>query len=129
MFNGKKRAGVDVSSLIGEGTRIRGDVLFQGGLHVDGMVEGDVQAEDDSGVVTLGEGGVIRGQVKAPCIKLNGTVHGDVYASEAVELAEKARVNGNIYYKRLEMAMGAEVNGQLVHAEQAPSEGEATGAG
>ena len=43
---------------------------------------------------------------------------GDVYANERVELAN-ARVSGTVYYRLLEMAMGAEVNGKLVHSEGA----------
>lgn len=49
---------------------------------------------------------------------LNGTVVGDVYASERVELASQARVTGTVHYRLLEMAMGAEVNGQLVHVSE-----------
>ena len=43
---------------------------------------------------------------------------GDVYANERVELATNARVSGTVYYRLLEMAMGAEVNGKLVHSEE-----------
>ena len=46
---------------------------------------------------------------------LNGSVQGDVYASEHIELAPNARITGNVYYNLIEMAMGAEVNGNLVH--------------
>ena len=45
----------------------------------------------------------------------NGTVIGDVHALAHVELAAQARVHGNVYYSLIEMAMGAEVNGNLVH--------------
>ena len=50
-------------------------------------------------------------------ILLNGTVVGDIYGSQRVELAEKARVDGTVYYNLLEMAMGAEVNGKLTHSD------------
>jgi cytoskeletal protein CcmA (bactofilin family) len=43
---------------------------------------------------------------------------GDIVASERVELAAQARVHGNIYYKLLEMAAGAQVNGQIVREEE-----------
>ena len=51
----------------------------------------------------------------APHIIVNGTVHGDVYASKHIELASNASIKGNVYYHLIEMAMGAEVNGNLVH--------------
>ena len=47
---------------------------------------------------------------------LNGSVVGDVHATERIELAANARVAGNVYYGLIEMAMGAEVNGNLVHS-------------
>lgn len=62
----------------------------------------------------LGERGTIEGDVKAPHVVLNGRVQGDVRAVESLDLAAQARVSGALYYVRLEMALGAEVNGKLV---------------
>ncbi|MCW9056085.1 MAG: polymer-forming cytoskeletal protein, partial [Gammaproteobacteria bacterium] len=59
--------------------------------------------------------GNIEGEVRVPYVVLNGEVTGDVYAAERVELSSRAQVSGNVYYNLLEMAMGAEVNGSLVH--------------
>ncbi|MCK5091792.1 MAG: polymer-forming cytoskeletal protein, partial [Gammaproteobacteria bacterium] len=70
-------------------------------------------------VLTLSERGRIEGEVRVPHIILNGNIIGDVYASERIELAVQARVNGNVYYNLLEMVMGAEVNGSLVHRQEA----------
>lgn len=108
-----------METLIGHKVTIRGDLSFTGGLHIDGKVIGAVLAEDGSeGVVTLSEKGTIEGEVRAPHVIINGTLRGDVVASERVELAAQARVEGNIYYKVVEMAAGATVTGQLVHAEE-----------
>ena len=96
-----------------------GDIKFSGGLHVEGLVRGNVFAEDDEkGVLTVSDGGTIEGEVRVPNIVLNGTVIGDVYAVDHVELAANARVTGNVYYHLLEMTMGAEVNGSLVHVNE-----------
>ena len=46
---------------------------------------------------------------------LNGEIVGDVYGTSRVELAPKARIKGNVYYSLLEMSIGAEVNGGLLH--------------
>lgn len=93
-----------------------GDVKFAGGLHVDGTVKGNVVAEEDpSSVLTLSETGTIEGEVRVPNIVVNGTVIGDVHAKQRIELASNARITGNVYYNLIEMAMGAEVNGNLVH--------------
>ncbi|MEQ8497738.1 MAG: polymer-forming cytoskeletal protein, partial [Gammaproteobacteria bacterium] len=88
---------------------------FGGGLHVDGTIKGNVSAEgDDRATLTVSDRGTIEGEVRVPYIILNGVVKGDVYASEHVELAARARVEGDVYYALIEMAMGAEVNGKLV---------------
>lgn len=107
-----------VSTVIGRDTHISGGLAFQGGLHLDGRVEGNVTgAEGGVSSITVSEQGHIEGDVRVDVLVLNGTVVGDVYASERVELAHQARVTGTVYYQLLEMAMGAEVNGQLVHGE------------
>ena len=48
--------------------------------------------------------GIFRGEVNVPNIVVNGTIDGDVYANGKVELYEKARVCGDVYYNLLEMA-------------------------
>lgn len=108
-----------VSTVIGQGTRLVGDLHFAGGLHLDGAVQGNVSADAGShATLTVSEQGRIEGDVRVDNLILNGTVLGDVYASERVELASKARVTGTVHYCMLEMAMGAEVNGQLVHCDE-----------
>lgn len=103
-------------TLISSKTQIEGDLQFSGGLHIDGLVKGAIRAEEDSeAVVRISDIGEIDGDVIAPHIIVNGTVHGDVYASKHIELAENASIKGNVYYHLIEMAMGAEVNGSLVH--------------
>ena len=116
----KKLSSMKVETLIGRNTELQGDIHFTGGLHVDGVIKGNVIAkEGTSSVLRLSEHGRIEGEVHVPHISLNGTVNGDVHASEGVELASHASVNGNVFYKLIEMAMGAEVNGNLVHESDA----------
>ncbi|MEJ2688046.1 MAG: polymer-forming cytoskeletal protein [Gammaproteobacteria bacterium] len=119
----KKAKVADIDTLIGQHTEVEGDVRFKGGLHVNGVIKGNVIAEQDSSsVLVLSEQGRIEGEVRVPHVILNGTVTGDVHAGERIELAARARVTGNVFYNLIEMAMGAEVNGNLVHrAETAAS--------
>ncbi|OGT62712.1 MAG: cell shape determination protein CcmA [Gammaproteobacteria bacterium RIFCSPLOWO2_02_FULL_47_50] len=115
---GKKRKQMTnrIDTLIGQHTEVTGDVKFAGGLHVDGTIKGNVYAENDGhSVLSLSEQGTIEGEVNVPYVKVNGVVIGDVHGSEHVELQSKARVTGNVYYNLIEMAIGAEVNGKLVH--------------
>ena len=66
-------------------------------------------------MLIISERGCIEGSVVVPHVVLNGTVKGDVRATERVELGPKARVIGNLQYKLIEMSIGAEVNGKLIH--------------
>ena len=115
---GKKKAfsSARIDTLVGQGTEINGDLMFTGGLHVDGRINGNVVAEEgSSSILILSEFGHIEGDVKVPNMVLNGKIVGDVYGSTRVELAPKSRIKGSVYYNLIEMAIGAEVNGGLIH--------------
>lgn len=111
---------VNVNTQIGKGTTIDGDLQFSGGLLIEGTIKGNITAENDQATLILHEHGRIQGEVRVPSMVLNGSIDGDVFASGKVELFEKSRVCGDVYYNLLEMAVGAEVNGKLVR--QKPSE-------
>ena len=117
MFGKKKSfSSARIDTLIGEGTEITGNLVFSGGLHVDGKITGNVvAAEGSTAILILSEFGSIEGEVKVPNMVLNGEIIGDVYGSIRVELAPKSRIKGSVYYNLIEMAIGAEVNGGLVH--------------
>ncbi|MES9903074.1 MAG: polymer-forming cytoskeletal protein [Sedimenticola sp.] len=116
----KKFRAPKIATVVGNGTTIKGDMSFSGGLHIDGVVNGNILVEqgDNKSALTLSEIGKVEGDISVPNIIINGSVIGDVYATERVELAPKARVSGTVYYNLLEMSMGAEVNGQLIHADE-----------
>ena len=106
----------NVTTIIGEGTEIQGDIIFSGGLHLDGTVVGNIRANasDAGATLTLSESGKVRGNVTVPVVVLDGEVEGDVSVASRVQLASKARISGNVTYNLIEMAVGAEVNGQLL---------------
>jgi cytoskeletal protein CcmA (bactofilin family) len=115
MFKSKSKP-QRIDTLIGAGTRIIGDVHFSGGFHVDGHVKGNVDALPDSGAtLSVSDAGTVEGSVSVPNVILNGTVTGDILAHDRVELGATARVTGNVYYGLIEMEMGAEINGKLIH--------------
>jgi cytoskeletal protein CcmA (bactofilin family) len=102
--------------MIGSNSKVDGDLEFDGGCHIDGTVRGCVSA-DSAGAseLSIAEDGTVEGGVSVPYVKLYGMVRGDVVASQRVELGSTARVIGNVYYNLIEMAIGAEINGKLVH--------------
>ena len=111
------------ATLIAESTRIAGDVRFSDQLYLNGHIEGDVRAEDgaSSATVVISDIGSVKGEVDAPIVVVNGRVEGNVRAGTRVELAANARITGNVYYKLIEMQLGAMVEGQLVHVDESAS--------
>jgi cytoskeletal protein CcmA (bactofilin family) len=124
MFGNDKRNGktqvAAITTLIAEGTVIRGDVEFRGGLHLDGVIEGSISAEGADAVLTLSEKGSVTGEIRASNAVINGVVRGDIVVGERLELAGNARIEGNVYYKVLEMTAGAQINGKMVYQTDAP---------
>ena len=138
MFSSKKGNGksttYSATTLIAKGTTIRDALTFSGAIYLEGRIEGTLRADGTDACLTLSDQGSVVGEIHAPRVVLNGEVKGDVHAAERLELAEAARIEGNIYYKVLEMAAGAQINGKMVHQNEAPKrlpapEAEAAAAG
>ena len=116
MFGRKDKVDSKELTLVGSHSRVDGDINFMGRCHVDGTVNGNIRADLDSeSLLTVVGDGTIEGGVSVPYVELNGIVRGDVVASQRVKLGASARVIGNVYYNLIEMAIGAEINGKLIH--------------
>lgn len=113
-----------VDTLIGEHTEITGDIRFVGGLHIEGMVKGNVRAHvaSEDALAVVSERGRVEGELRVPNLVVNGEIIGDVYATEHIDLAKNARVQGDVHYKSMEMASGGEINGKLVRIDQEPQQ-------
>jgi len=104
-----------IDTLVGARTELKGDITFTGGLRIDGKLKGNITAKGDgNSTLVLSENAVVIGNVTVPHIITNGTIKGTVRAAERIELQPKAEVAGDLYYKVMEMASGAVVNGNLV---------------
>jgi cytoskeletal protein CcmA (bactofilin family) len=130
MFGRKKQAiSGHIDTLLARGASVLGDVEFEGGLHLDGRVQGQVRSVPGvAATLWVSEQGVIEGSVDVPSVVLNGSVVGDVRALERVVIGPKARISGNVHYGTIEMAMGAQVSGKLIPLAAAP-QAPAAGAG
>lgn len=105
-----------IDSLIGAGTIIEGNVSFSGGMRIDGHVNGNViAAQGKPSTLVLSEQAQVTGEVTVTHLVVNGTISGPVFASEYLELQGKAKVNGDVHYKTLEIQLGAIVEGRLIH--------------
>lgn len=103
-----------IDTLIGVNTDMKGDISFSGGLRIDGKVKGNITARaDDNSTLVLSENAVVTGDVNVPHMVINGKIKGNVRSSERLELQAKAEISGEVVYKVLEIAAGAQVNGSL----------------
>jgi cytoskeletal protein CcmA (bactofilin family) len=116
MFN--KKAQPPIKSLIAEGSRIEGNLEFTEGLRIDGEVIGNTRAKPDlPSILVISEAAVVEGELRADHVIINGFVRGPVHANELLELQPKARIEGDVYYRSLEMHQGATIAGQLMPIE------------
>lgn len=104
-----------IDTLIGVKTELKGDIVFTGGLRIDGKVKGNITAKGDANsMLVLSEHAVVTGNVTVPHLVVNGVIKGHVRSSERVELQAKADITGDLTYKTLEIALGASINGNLI---------------
>ena len=124
MFGGKTSKPQNrIDSLIGEATTVEGNVIFTGGLRIDGKVKGNVLASDEQpSTLVLSERARVEGEIRVSHAVINGTVVGPVYGTQYVELQTKCKVTGDVHYRTLEIQLGAVVQGRLVHEEEAAAQ-------
>jgi|TARA_R110000764_G_scaffold60231_6_gene129520 cytoskeletal protein CcmA (bactofilin family) len=126
MWGSDKHKKADISqfggktTIIAQDAQITGDMRFTGALQVDGRVIGNIEA--DEGLVRVSEHGYVEGVIRAPHVLINGQVTGDVHALEHLELDAKARINGDLHYRFMEMVMGAQISGQLNYLDEASAQ-------
>lgn len=112
----KVNTGGTLETMIGSGTSIKGDITFEGGLRVDGTVEGTITAPDGSGSrLVITDQAEIRGEVQVPNVVINGRIIGNVHASERLELHAQSSVEGDLYYEVIQMEEGAGITGTCSH--------------
>lgn len=112
MFSKKKPP--PIKSLLAHGCQLTGHFSFMDGLRLDGEIKGDLVGQvDKPSILVISETARVTGCVQADHVIINGQVDGPVTARVLLELQPKARVNGDVTYKILEMHQGAMVAGKL----------------
>ena len=112
MFGQQKQP--PIKSLIAGGTVITGNIEFADGLRVDGRILGSLIAIKNSpSLLVISETAVIVGDIDADHVIINGAVQGNIHAAALLELQPKAKIEGDVSYKALEMHQGAVIAGQL----------------
>lgn len=117
MFGKQKARRNEIASLVGSTTTIAGNVEFSGGLRIDGVVKGSVRCVEGEkgGMLVVSEGGRVEGEVRAGHLVVAGRIQGPVTAADLIELQPKARIEGDVRYRAIEMHHGAVVEGMMIH--------------
>lgn len=117
MFTKQKSNQHEIASLVGATTTVTGCIEFSGGLRIDGAVKGSVRCVDGEkgGMLVISESGRIEGEVRAGHLVVAGRINGPVTAAQLIELQPKARIQGDVRYRALEMHHGAVVEGMMIH--------------
>jgi cytoskeletal protein CcmA (bactofilin family) len=95
-----------VPSIISADLKIVGDLKSGGDIQIDGTVEGDI----DSRMLTIGEGATVKGAIAADTVRISGSITGQVKANTVI-LAKTAKVSGDITHQTLTMEAGAILEG------------------
>ena len=91
-----------------KGSRVTGQLTFQGSARIEGNVDGEIQCH---GTLTIGERAEVRAKISADVIVIRGKVEGSVVAKEKVELVAPARLFGEIDTPRLVITEGVVFDG------------------
>jgi cytoskeletal protein CcmA (bactofilin family) len=91
-------------NIIGQGTKIVGDIETNGDIRIDGNIEGNVNSK---GKVVIGSNGLIKGEVFCSNAELAGTLNGKIAVSELLSLKASSKVTGDIKTGKLNIEPGA----------------------
>lgn len=111
MLDSKRRQGGTEAgvTIIGQGTRVAGEIHAQGTMRIEGYVSGRVQCED---TIMVLETGRVEADLLARQIIISGEVKGNVTAQERLEITDSGKLLGDITAPRLAIAEGVLFEGQ-----------------
>jgi len=96
---------------IGKSVVIKGELNGSEDLTIEGHVEGTIQLREH--VLTIGPNGKIKAQVFAKAVIVLGEVHGNITASEKVDIRDNGSVEGDLVSPRIAIAEGAHFKGSI----------------
>jgi len=102
--------GSDEANVLGATVRVRGRLLGDGDLRIEGDIEGEVRVR---GSLDVSEGGNVRGNVTASAVTLSGSLTGDVDAEGAVLIRAGAKVAGDMKGSEIALEEGASYTGRI----------------
>jgi cytoskeletal protein CcmA (bactofilin family) len=123
MMIGKKQ--LSLETLIGQDSLFKGDLTSKRVVRIDGIVEGNVQADS----LIIGKTGSVKGDISVREVEVDGSVEGNIKAEEAVEIRPEGAVEGDIHTVKLIISEGALFAGHsyMRRPGEASEEGESGG--
>lgn len=127
MFKSKlnKPLGKSVESfetIVGSSIRVDGNLLLRTSIRIDGLVNGNILQEDGyDATVAIAKGATVTGDIRAKHVIVSGTLRGNIFTTDRVELLDTAFVTGDITYGSLGMQVGARIDGKLRQADSESS--------
>jgi cytoskeletal protein CcmA (bactofilin family) len=97
------------SLIIGEGATIKGEIVEENEITVQGKVDGDIQCKD----LIVGKTGSIKGKIKADSLYIEGSIEGEIVVKELLKLMSSSYVSGKISYGSLQIIEGGKLIGEL----------------
>ena len=104
-----------VINIIGKGTEIKGDIVANGDIRINGTLVGNLNTNNK---LILGDTGLIQGEITANVADISGKIKGKLLVKELVILRETANLEGELITKRLIIEEGAIFNGTCTMKEQ-----------
>lgn len=97
-----------ITTVFGKDTEFYGDLTFSKSLQINGFFEGEISAK---GFMVVGEGAVVKANIKAKTVIISGTVYGNIEADSRLEILQNGKLYGNIRTAKLKIADGVVFEG------------------
>lgn len=102
-----------ITSLVSKDAMFNGVLRLQTGVKIDGIINGGVIIESaEPCMLVIDKSGEVEGNILASRAIIAGSIRGSIHATEIL-VRSTAKINGDIFYQRIHIEEGAEVNGQL----------------
>ena len=101
-------AGINDVTRISKGATVNGDLISSSDIRVDGVINGKVLSD---GKIVVGEQAALSGSLFCANLDFWGKMEGDIYVKDTLCIKSTATVNVNIRVHKLQVEMGAQING------------------
>jgi len=104
----------DIGAFFGKGVTFKGNIVYNGTLQIDGLVDGEIQT---NGTLILGDEAEVRGKITAGTLISRGRVTADVIAAQAVKLLKPAVLDGTVQTPVFVIEEGVRFTGRCAMSE------------